>query len=246
MALSTGCGGSGTAGGRVDDRADAGRSAKPQQALSPRQLDRLALTPADLPGHQVYGNPAGRVTDTGARHDADRRACDPIAGLLVNGLQPAPEALVAREVSPLDASGEVTGVSYDPTLSAYGGGRAAGRTVARLRTAVDDCRDGFAVKDQESAEGGTPEEYPQVRPLPAPKVGDEALVFRLTKGDGAPDGVPLRRETYTVVREGPLVVVFRAWHYAEERAYSTPDDVLHAQLAKLAGVGAARFDKEPG
>lgn len=221
-----GGGGRGAGGGN----GKGGRPAAP--ALTPQQLDDMALDPDDLPGYRVHGNPAVRVHRE-VRHDADRRACDPLAGLLVHGLQPAPEVSVSREVSPLDKSGEVNGVSYDPTLSGYGGDEAAGHAMTALRKAARACRGGFAVKDQDAEGGGTPEKYPSVAQRPGPDAGDEALTVQITEGDGKPTGTPRRVLTFTVVREGSVIAAFDAGHYASSKPYTTPDDVIDAQLRKL-------------
>ncbi len=107
-------------------------------------------------------------------------------------------------------------------ISAYEGDGAE-QTLRELRAAAEDCGGGFTMTTGE----GQPQRFESVTVLPAPRLGDEAVAYRLVNAaERAPSLV-------TAVRTGSTLVMFFATHLSDPAAVEIPEALVAAQLAKV-------------
>ncbi len=241
--LATACGGSSDSGDKGGDgktaQADKTASAAPAEALSAAELEKAALTQADVKSGKV-------VTEVPAKDDiaqdkvkTDDAACTSLAYLQVGSYVGKPSATVKREWTG-DAKKPAAGASAEDrmlaavnraktvvTLASYGDGDAE-KAFADLKTAATKCADGFAF-----TVGSDKTKVVKVATAAAPQGADEALA--LTSLVAADEGVkaPVKG---VVVRKGATLAYFPAVNLASAatgKDFDFPTEIVEAQLAKL-------------
>ncbi|MFE5734432.1 hypothetical protein ACFQ7A_26430 [Streptomyces sp. NPDC056528] len=188
--------------------------AKRLGALDGKALEKVALT------GRTAGYDAKRIAkaevEAGRDMQADRKACQPLASL-IGGFTHIPAVSVAhRSLQPGEASDATVGSMWLASHSEEN----ATRVMKELRTAVTECPEGFKTL------GLT---YGKVEGLPAPKLGDEAVGYRVT-GDIGKQKVPM---TYTVVRSGGVIAAFYGVNMLDAKKAAIPEAVVKAQLDRL-------------
>ncbi|SEC83673.1 hypothetical protein [Streptomyces sp. TLI_105] len=191
--------------------------AKRLGALDGEQLEKAALT------GKTAGFDAKKVAkaevEAGRGMQADKKACQPLASL-IGGFTHLPSVGTAhRSLQPTDAKNATVGSMW---LASHSEADAT-RVMTELRAAVTACPKGFKTL------GLT---YGKVENLPAPKLGDEAVGYRIT-GDIGKQKVPM---TYTVVRSGGVVAAFYGVNMLDPKQAAIPEPVVKAQLEKIAAA----------
>ncbi|MER6100655.1 hypothetical protein ABT154_33365 [Streptomyces sp. NPDC001728] len=190
--------------------------AKRLGALDTRQLEKVALT------GKTAGFDAKKIAkaevEAGRGMEADRKACQPLASLIGGFTHIPAVSEVHRSLQPVEATSATVGSMW---LASHSEENAA-RVMKELRAAVTDCPKGFKTL------GLT---YGKVESLPAPKLGDEAVGYRIT-GDIGKQKVPM---TYTVVREGGIIAAFYGVNMLDTQKAAIPEPLIKAQLDRLGG-----------
>ncbi|MFB7457141.1 MULTISPECIES: hypothetical protein [unclassified Streptomyces] len=240
--LATACGGSSdNKDAKADDgktaQADKTASAAPAKALGAAELEKAALTQADVK--------SGKVTKLPAKDDIAQdkvktgdAACTPLALVQSGSWVGTPAATVKRSWL---ADGKKPAAGADPqvallagldrekavvTLASYEDGGAE-QALKDLRTAADKCAGGYTY----SADG-TKTGIAKVAVTQAPEGADEA--FAVTQTMNA-DGVKAPVKA-VVVRKGATVVYLPAINLAAAvsgKDFDFPTALVDAQLAKL-------------
>lgn len=198
------------------------QSAEDKEAAEAKRLGALdgkTLEKATLTG-RAAGYDAKRVAkaevEAGRDMESDRKACQPLASL-IGGFTHIPAVSVAhRSLQPGEASDATVGSMW---LASHSEANAT-QVMKDLRTAITECPKGFKTL------GLT---YGKVESLPAPKLGDEAVGYRIT-GDIGKQKVPM---TYTVVRSGGVIAAFYGVNMLEPNRAAIPEAVVKAQLDRL-------------
>ncbi|MFD3532468.1 hypothetical protein [Streptomyces sp. NPDC058664] len=182
-------------------------------------LDGKAIEKAAITG-RTAGFDAKKVAtadvEAGRGMEADKKACQPLASL-IGGFTHIPAVSVAhRSLQPGEATNATVGSMW---LASHSEDDAV-KVMKELRTAVAECPKGFKTL------GLT---YGKVENLPAPKLGDEAVGYRIT-GDIGKQKVPM---TYTVVRSGGVIVAFYGVNMLDPKKAAIPEPVVKAQLERL-------------
>ncbi|MFE7584095.1 hypothetical protein ACFU5Y_21355 [Streptomyces gardneri] len=182
-------------------------------------LDGKALEKAAITG-KTAGFDARKVTkaevEAGRGMKADKKACQPLASLIGGFTHVPAVSTVHRSLQPEKAANATVGSMWLASHSAEN----ATRVMKELRTAVTECPKGFKTL------GLT---YGKVENLPAPKLGDEAVGYRIT-GDIGKQKVPM---TYTVVRSGGVIAAFYGVNMLDTKKAAIPEPVVKAQLDRL-------------
>ncbi|MEU2076757.1 hypothetical protein [Streptomyces sp. NPDC013489] len=189
--------------------------AKRLGAFDGKALEKIAIT------GKTAGFDAKKIAkaevEAGRGMQADQKACQPLASL-IGGFTHLPAVSTAhRSLQPGEATNATVGSMW---LSSHSED-AATRVMKELRTAVTECPKGFKTL------GLT---YGKVESLPAPKLGDEAVGYRIT-GDIGKQKVPM---TYTVVRSGGVVAAFYGVNMLDPKQAAIPEAVVKAQLERIA------------
>ncbi|MEG3629365.1 hypothetical protein [Streptomyces poriticola] len=240
--LATACGGSSADGG---DKAEAGggkaeaeKTTAAAEALTADELEKAALTQADVKSGKVAtAVPAG---DDVARDQvtADDAACLPLALAQAGVAQGEPSATVKRSYT---GEAEEPAADTPPeeammaaldvekvlvTLSSHEGG--AEGALKELSTAAEKCSGGYT-----ATAVGEPMKIVKVAVDEAPAAGDEALALTLTldteEGPQAPQKV-------VVVRKGATLASFSAVNLAAMatgKDFEIPAELVDAQVGKL-------------
>ncbi|MEV4433550.1 hypothetical protein [Streptomyces sp. NPDC049585] len=221
LALVAGCGvaGGGRGGeGKDEPRADGGPHAL--AALDRGHLAHVELGAREVPGYAIERASAGSA---GSGTPTTRSsACRPLVVALGSRQQPAPVASVVRTFSRTTGDRRFQGLLGTIRVSAYEGDGARA-TLRGLRTAAGSCAGGFAMRTGE----GQPQRFSTVTVLPAPRIGDEAVAYRLVNAaERAPSLV-------TVVRTGSMLSMFFATHLSDPSAVEIPQALVAAQVAKV-------------
>lgn len=221
LLLLTGCAGVG--GGRPGEGKDEARSAEAPSVVrvfSADQLKHVALDAREVPGFVLE-----RASEGSAGHGlpgTDRPACRPLVLALGPRQEPAPMASLVRTFSKSSREHGFQGLLGTVRVSTYAddGARV---TLRELRRAVSDCAGGFAMRTGE----GQPQRFEAVKELPAPRLGEEALAYRMVNAaEGSPTLV-------TVVRSGSTLSMFFATHLSDPGAVEIPPALVAAQVAKV-------------
>ncbi|MEV5239940.1 hypothetical protein AB0K89_12640 [Streptomyces cinnamoneus] len=230
LGLAAGCG-IGRSGG-AEGAEEAGGAAEDKdehevvRVLGHAQLRHAELGPGEVPGFVVE-----RASASTAGHglpSTDSRECRPLVVALGSQPQPAPVASVVNTFHKATREQGFQGLLGTIRVSAYAGDGARS-TVRALRAAAEDCAGGFAMKTGE----GQPQRFDAVRALPAPRLGDEAMAYRLVNAaERAPSLV-------TVVRTGATLSMFFATHLSDPGAVEIPQALLAAQVAKVEALQRA-------
>ncbi|MFC4958999.1 hypothetical protein ACFPFX_22170 [Streptomyces mauvecolor] len=193
---------------------------KADGALSSEQLTAAALMTGDVEGFAA--EPLEGGTPTGSSRTA-KAACMPFVSVINGTPEPAPSATVYRRLVDTSEDGRADQTVVTEVLGSHPAG--AADVLARLRTAIDACSDGFRTK------GGDlePSVFTEVKELPAPAAGDEAVAYELM-GVAQGDPVPM---VFQVVRSGTTVVTYYAVDVSGGDTPQIPDRLAVAQAAKL-------------
>ncbi|GAA2999245.1 hypothetical protein [Streptomyces fulvorobeus] len=183
-------------------------------------LDGKALEKAAITG-KTAGFDAKKIAkaevEAGRGMDADKKDCQPLASLIGGFTHLPAVSTVHRSLQPSKATNATVGSMW---LASHSEDDAT-RAMKELRAAVTDCPKGFKTL------GLT---YGKVESLPAPKLGDEAVGYRIT-GDIGKQKVPM---TYTVVRSGGIISAFYGVNMLDAKKAAIPEPVIKAQLKRLA------------
>ncbi|WP_431775502.1 hypothetical protein [Streptomyces cucumeris] len=226
LGLVTGCGDSDSGddkakgGGAKDDASTAGKQ------LSAAELDKAAVTKADLKGFEFQKMSEKEISDGGAAKAAQSE-CQPIAALMGASFDPAPKESVFRTYA--QSKGGKLGGSGMIRLSSYADGDAE-RTIKDLRAAVSACQDGFGAKDG----AGKKSDVAKVTPLDDPGQGDESLAFNLV--DASKEKAVVK---FNVARTGPQLSVFFGVNLMSPAKSDVPAELVKAQVAKIAKASAS-------
>ncbi|MET9348695.1 hypothetical protein [Streptomyces termitum] len=207
---------SASAGGAEQAARKAEAEAKRIGAVGPAALTKLTLT-GKAAGFDARTVPAGQ-TEAGREMKADKAACQPLASL-AGGYTHLPSVGVEhRSLDPLEAKNATVGsmwvVSHSP--------QDAQRVMSDLRTSLKECPKGFKTLGLA---------YTDVRAVPAPKLGDETVGYRITNVVGK-QNVSM---TYTVVRAGGLIAAFYGVNMLTPDHSAIPEPLVRAQLERLKG-----------
>jgi hypothetical protein len=213
-------------------------SAGSARTLSQGELQRGVIGAKDVPGWTT-DTVAGRggdgvevaphILDVSKWPRTSPAACQPLDRMTSLSSDHQYFAVVEQKVSPASGDGPIT----EMALTSYRPAEAP-KVIADLRTSIRTCS-GFS----EPLEGF---EYTHPQALTDPKVGDEAIAYRLTQvvpsvdSNGDPDGgqpvdVPFH---FVVVRSGATIVSF--YTMTSPGGHGTTDvpmDVVKSQIAKL-------------
>ncbi|MEU1861732.1 hypothetical protein [Streptomyces gardneri] len=185
-------------------------------------LDGKALEKAAITG-RTAGFDAKKIAkaevEAGRGMEADKKACQPLASLIGGFTHVPAVSTVHRSLQPEKAANATVGSMWLASHSE----KNADRVMKELRTAVAACPKGFKTL------GLT---YGKVENLPAPKLGDEAVGYRIT-GDIGKQKVPM---TYTVVRSGGVIAAFYGVNMLDTKKAAIPEPVIKAQLERIASA----------
>ncbi|MET7756915.1 hypothetical protein ABZT27_19755 [Streptomyces sp. NPDC005389] len=223
LLAATACSGDSTGSAAAKPKASAKQSAEEKEAAEAKRLgafDGKALEKIAITGKSA-GFDAEKIARTeveaGRGMEADRKACQPLASLIGGFTHLPAVTTVHRSLQPGEASNATVGSMW---LASHGKSDAT-RVMRELRTAVTECPKGFKTL------GLT---YGKVETLPAPKLGDEAVGYRIT-GDIGKQKVPM---TYTVVRSGGVVAAFYGVNMLDPKKAAIPEGFVQAQLDRIA------------
>ncbi|WP_318212909.1 MULTISPECIES: hypothetical protein [unclassified Streptomyces] len=228
LAISACSGGSADSGDKKPE-ASAEASAKKTQSAEQKEaaeakrlgaFDGKALEKVALTG-KAAGFDAKKIAkaevEAGRDMKADKKVCQPLASLIGGFTHIPAVSVVHRSLQPGDAANATVGSMW---LASHSEENAA-QVMKDLRTAVTECPKGFKTL------GLT---YGKVESLPAPKLGDEAVGYRIT-GDIGKQKVPM---TYTVVRSGGVISAFYGVNMLDQKKAAIPEPVIKAQLERIA------------
>ncbi|GGX79181.1 hypothetical protein [Streptomyces hiroshimensis] len=215
-----GNGGSGGGGGRGSGRGEAKGTRGAVRILSTAQLRHVELGPREVPGFQIER--AGSGAAGGGRPVTDEASCRPLVEALGSRPRPAPAASVVNTFAKAGEDLDFQGLMGMIRVSTYRGDGAVS-TLDGLRSAAARCAGGFRMRTGE----GEPQEFRAVRTLTAPRLGDEAVAYRL---ENAAERAP---SLITVVRSGATLAMFFATSLADPEDVEIPPELVDAQVAKL-------------
>ncbi|MGW3495198.1 hypothetical protein [Streptomyces sp. NPDC001020] len=240
--LATACGGSSDGKSKGDDgktaKPDKTVSAAPAKALSAAELEKAALTQADVKSGKVLSKVPAQDEITQDKVKADDAACAPLAYLQAGSYVGKPAATVKRvwlgdaEKTAAGASAEeklVAGINRAKaveTLATYADGGAE-QAMKDLKTAAQKCAGGYS-----STADGTKTKVVKVATTQEPGGADEALALTLTV-DAEGTKAPMKA---VVVRKGATVAyipVANLASVATGKDFPFPTEIVDAQLAKL-------------
>ncbi|MCB8907255.1 MULTISPECIES: hypothetical protein [unclassified Streptomyces] len=223
LLAATACSGESKESPAEKPKASATQSADEKEAAEAKRLgafDGKALEKVAITG-MTAGFDAKKIAkaevEAGRGMQADQKACQPLASLIGGFTHLPAVSTVHRSLQP----GEATNATVGSMWLASHSEADATRVMKELRTAVTDCPKGFKTL------GLT---YGRVESLPAPKLGDEAVGYRIT-GDIGKQKVPM---TYTVVRSGGIVAAFYGVNMLDPKKAAIPEPVIKAQLERIA------------
>ncbi|WP_138905760.1 hypothetical protein, partial [Streptomyces albidochromogenes] len=199
--------------------------------LTEGELKKVALTGRDVPDFTVtpmampmpMPTPTQGSGETGTER-AEQPECQPLAAVINGVPEPAPSAAVHRTLVNKNEENRDDQTVVTEILTSYSKGRAA-HVLQGISKAVRACAGGFRT----TGGGDGPSTYTEVKPLPAPRAGQEALAYQVTGAFEGPD-VPL---VFQLVRTGSTVVIFYAANYIDGKTPEIPALLATAQAAKL-------------
>ncbi|ORT60802.1 hypothetical protein [Streptomyces sp. CB03238] len=199
-----------TSGADAKEEAEAKRLG----ALDSKALEKVVLT------GKAAGFDAKKIAkaevEAGRNMEADNKTCQPLASLIGGFTHIKPVSAAHRSLQPVEATNATVGSMWLVSHSEEN----AVRVMKDLRAAVTACPKGFKTL------GLT---YGKVAGLTAPKLGDEAVAYRIT-GDIGKQKVPM---TYTVVRSGGVIAAFYGVNMLDAKKSAIPEPVVKAQLEKI-------------
>ncbi|WP_137993276.1 hypothetical protein [Streptomyces vilmorinianum] len=227
LLLMAACSGESTESGDKKPKAGAKstQSAEEKEAAEAKRLgalDTKALETVVLTG-KTAGFDAKKIAksevEAGRGMEADKKVCQPLASLIGGFTHIPAVSVVHRSLQPGEATNATVGSMW---LASHSEDNAI-QVMKDLRTAVTECPKGFKTL------GLT---YGKVEGLPAPKLGDEAVGYRIT-GDIGNQKMPM---TYTVVRSGGVIAAFYGVNMLDAKKAAIPEPVVQAQLERIAGA----------
>ncbi|MEU7055195.1 hypothetical protein [Streptomyces sp. NPDC046197] len=240
--LATACGGSsgGTDKGGDGKTAQAGKTATaaPARALSAAELEKAALTQADVKSGKLTTKVPARDDVAQDKVKADDAVCAPLAHLQAGTYVGKPSATVKRSwvgdaKKPAAGAGAEGAVMAGldrakvlETLAAYPDGGAE-QAMKDLEAAAQKCAGGFTYTVT-----GTRNEFVKVTTTQAPGGADDALALTLTM-DAGEVKAPVKA---VVVRKGATLAYFPAinlFSAATGKDFGFPAELVQAQLVKL-------------
>ncbi|HEX5510142.1 MAG TPA: hypothetical protein VFX41_00375 [Actinomycetales bacterium] len=245
--LATACGGSSDsdssgssdkAGDGKTAQADKTPSAAPAKALTADELEKAALTQADVKSGKVTTKVPAADDVAQDKVKADDEACAPLAYLQAGSYVGEPAATVKRSwlgdaqkpeagAKPEDAMlAALNRAKVVATLASYEDGGAE-QAMKELNTAATKCADGFSY-----AMGSDKVKIVKVATTDAPQGADEALAVTATM-DAEGVKAPVKG---VVVRKGATLAYFPAFNLASAASgkdFDFPAELVDAQLAKL-------------
>lgn len=209
----------------MDDKANTSPSAAPSDDGSAAEAKRLgALDSKALESVVITGRTAGfdarkvakSEVEAGRGMEADKEVCQPLASLLGGFTHIKSVSVAHRSLQPAEATNATVGSMW---LASHSKANAM-QVMKDLRTAIDECPKGFKTI------GLT---YNTVEGLKAPKLGDEAVGYRITGEIGRKK----LTTTYTVVRSGGVIAAFYGMNLLDAKKAAIPEPVITAQLDRL-------------
>ncbi|MBT2492565.1 hypothetical protein J7E96_29475 [Streptomyces sp. ISL-96] len=234
LSLTAACGGASSdagdkSGGRAEAKPAASATASAAadkrvsstgETLGEGELKKVALVSGDVPDFAVTSLQGGDETGT---ERAEQPECQPLAAVINGAPEPTPSAAVHRTLTDESEEGNDDQTVVTEILTSYPEGRAM-QVLRGVKNAVGACAGGF-----KTTGGDGPSTYTEVKELPAPKAGQEALAYQVT-GSFEGTKVPL---VFQLVRTGSTVVIFYAANFIDAKTPEIPAGLATAQAAKL-------------
>ncbi|MET9518665.1 hypothetical protein [Streptomyces sp. NPDC002994] len=190
------------------------------ETLDEGELKKVALVSGDVPNFAVTPLQGGDETGT---ERAEQPECQPLAAVINGAPEPTPSAAVHRTLMDESEEGNDDQTVVTEILTSYPEGRAM-QVLRGVKNAIGACAGGF-----KTTGGDGPSTYTEVKELPAPKAGQEALAYQVT-GSFEGTKVPL---VFQLVRSGSTVVIFYAANFIDAKTPEIPAGLATAQAAKL-------------
>ncbi|MCY0922752.1 hypothetical protein OS965_32195 [Streptomyces sp. H27-G5] len=190
------------------------------------RLGRLVLASGEKVGPYESG-PALLDEPFDEIYDAAPAVCQPLTGLGRAGH-------TAQAYAPVSVPDEVFGVDTDVLLRSYKDAGAAGSVMKSLAVAGKRCAAGYT-EERTLVDA----KVLRVEPVPAPKLGDEALAYRIVVQDVKDKGASLY--TYlTLVRSDAVTLSFRSDMLGVDDFGGVPGEIVTAQWEKFSRGAATR------
>ncbi|POX55447.1 hypothetical protein C3489_10375 [Streptomyces sp. Ru71] len=224
---------------QADKTASASPAQAPAKALTGAELEKAALTQADVKSGKVFTKVPLQDDITQAKVKTDKPECAPLGHLQAGTYEGQPAATVKRswladrkKPDPKAGVEEALVAGIDRakaivTLASYDDGGAE-KAFAALKTAATACANGYAW-----TVGSDTTKVGKVTATTAPQGGDEALALTLLVD--ADEGVKAPAKA-VVVRKGATLAYFSAYNMASAatgKDWPFPDEIVQAQLTKL-------------
>jgi len=245
--LATACGGSSDGDSKGGDKktsqADKTAPAASAKVLSAAELEKVALTQADVKSGKVLGKVPPQDDIAQDKVKSGDPACTPLAYLGAASFVGKPAAKAKRSylgeaekpaAGATDEEKFLAGLNASKaveTLASYENGGAE-QAMKDLKAAAKNCAGGYTYTVT-----GAKTKILKVVTTQEPGGADEALALTLTvAGDGG-DKMPVKA---VVVRKGATVAYFPVINLASAASgkdFAFPTEIVDAQLAKLAKLG---------
>ncbi|MFF3338948.1 hypothetical protein [Streptomyces flavidovirens] len=190
------------------------------ETLGEGELEKVALVSGDVPGFAVTPLQGGGET---GKERSEQPECQALAAVINGAPEPAPSAAVHRTLMDESEEGRDDQTVVTEILTSYPQGSAV-QVLQGVKDAIGACGRGFSTTG-----GDGPSTYTEVKELPAPKAGQEALAYQVT-GSFEGTKVPL---VFQLVRTGSTVVIFYAANFIDAKTPEIPARLATAQAAKL-------------
>ncbi|WP_254395152.1 hypothetical protein [Streptomyces sp. AC512_CC834] len=195
-------------------QAKANAEAEKAGAITPQALEDAALS-GKREGFD-FKTVAKAEVEAGKDMKANKSECQPLASLAGGYTHIEAFSTVHRSLDPTDVKNATVGSMWLSTLSK----KNAEQVMSDLRTSLKKCGDGFKTLGLS---------YKNVKTIRSPKLGDEALSYRITSVV-AKQSVPM---TYTVVRKDGVVLTFYGVNMLKAENGAIPKSVIEEQLKQL-------------
>ncbi|MGV9879364.1 hypothetical protein [Streptomyces sp. NPDC003006] len=182
-------------------------------ALSSTDLEKAVLAKGDLKGYKIEKLSAADMPAQTV--PADPAECQPLANMFMFATDPASKTRTGRTMTGPD---ELDATVITLALLAHEQADAE-KVMDGLRTATEKCE----------AYEHAGSKYRDVAALTAPKVGDEAVSYKvvgLIEGQKTP-------MSFTVVRSGSTLAAFYSINLLQPKKFGVPAKVVDAQVTKL-------------
>lgn len=194
-----------------DEKAES--EAKKIGALPPTELNKAVLS-GTTNGFKLKQISEAEVK-AGMNMKADKAACQPLASLAGGTTHIAPVSVVHRSLEPVEAKNATVGSMWLASHSE----KNAERVMSDLRESLKKCK-GFKTLGLA---------YTSVRRLGDPKLGEEAVSYRITNVVSK-QKVPM---TFTVVRAKGVIAAFYGVNMLDTKKSAVPEKLIRSQLSRL-------------